>query len=185
MSGIQSITYNTIINNIKTYIKNNCVNITNYAGLPSAFLSTYSNTVTISGGNAAATCYCTITASSNYIVQASTSDVDTDMTNFCNTIGLTSYLNDPVKDTEFVKFMNDIINFCGTKLAFSTSIYNSNRYLIYNKNQTTYGTTYTINAGSANKIIGTTDVTTAINTLMTEVNKVIREIPVQYSLNYS
>lgn len=185
MSGIESITYNTIITNIKNTIKSNCVNISNFAGIPAAFKSGYSNKITISGGNTAATCYCTVTSNGNYVTQATTSDVDTDMTNFCNTIGLTPYLSQNVKDTEFVKFMNDIIAFCAAKLAFATSVYNTNRYLIYNKNQTTYGTTYTINEGSADKQVVTTDVTSAINKLMTDINKVIREIPVSYALNYS
>ena len=185
MSGIESITYATIINNIKTFIKTKCVNITDYGNIPGEFKSGYTNVITISGGNAMATCYCTITSAGNYVVQATTSDVDTDMTNFCNAIGLTPYLNQTVKDTEFIKFMNDIIAFCSAKLAFATSVYNSNRYLIYNKNQTTYGTTYTINEGSANKIVELTDVTSAINKLMTDINNLIREIPVIYAFNYS
>ena len=185
MSGIQSITYETIVNQIKNYMKNNCINITNYAGINAAFKSGYSSKITISGGNSAATCYCTITSSGNLVQQATTSDVDTDMTNFCNTIGLTPYLTQSVKDTEFVKFMNDMLMFCTTKLAFSTSVYNSNRYLIYNKGQTSYGTTYTINEGSNNKTVETTDATTAINSLLNGVNNMVRDLPVIYNLNYS
>ena len=185
MSGIQNTTYSRAVNNIKTYIKNNCYNIANWSNLPAAFKSGYSNTVTVSGGNATAKCYCTITSSGNYVVQAATGDVDTDMTNFCNAIGLTPYINQNIKDTEFIKFMNNMLAFCTAKLAYATSVYNSTRYLIYNKNQTSYGTTYTINEGSVNKLIETTDVTTAINILMTDINQLIREIPVQYAFNYS
>ena len=185
MSGIQSITYGAIIDIIKNYMKTNCVNITNFNGIPSVFKSGYSNKITISGGNAAATCYCTVTSSGNYIPSATTNDVDSDMSLFCDTIGLTPYLNLNVQDTEFVKFMNDMLSFCTIKLAFSTSVYNSTRYLIYNKNNSSYGTLYTINEGSSGKIVETTDVTSAIGKLLTDINTVIRELPVQYSLNYS
>ena len=131
MSGLQSITYGTIVDAVKNYIKNNCTNIINFGGIPAEFKSGYSTTITISGGNGAATCYCTISITSGNVVQKTATDVDNDMTSYLQLIGASNMLNDNVKDSELLKFINDMVIFCTTKVAFSTSVHNSNRYMIY------------------------------------------------------
>ena len=137
MSGLQSITYQTIVDAVKTYIKTNCANITNFAGIPNVFKNGYSNKITISGGNAAATCYCTVTLSANEISQATTTDVDNDMTAFLQSIIPVAVLSQPITDSELIKFINDMTIFCSARMTYSTSIYNTGTsYLVYNKAQT-------------------------------------------------
>ena len=136
-SGLQDITYQQLVDVVKNYIKTNCTNITNYAGIPAVFKAGYSNQYTIPGGNAAATCYCTTTITGGDIVQATASDVDTDMNNFIETIYSKQYLSQYIKDSELIKFVNDLVIFCSTRLLYSTSVLNSSKYLIYSKSQST------------------------------------------------
>ena len=133
MTAIPQVTYKQIVDKIVADIKSSCINISNFASISSVFKSGYSQTITISGGNDAARCYCTVTISGNNIVEVSAGTVDANMNSFLSTIGINSYINDYIKPSEFIKFLNDMITFCSTKLAYSTSHYaQSTKYLIYN-----------------------------------------------------
>ena len=136
MSGLQSITYQTIVDAVKTYIKTHCENITNFDNIPNIFKNGYTNTLTISGGNDTATCYCTVTLSGGEISQATATDVDNDMTAFLQSIIPTNVLQQSMTDSELIKFINDMTIFCCARMCYSTSIYDtSKKYLVYNKSQ--------------------------------------------------
>lgn len=187
MSGLKNITYQTIVDAVKTYIKNNSANIANFAGIPAAFKSGYSSIITISGGNAAATCYCTVSISGNAVTQATTTNVDNDMSSFLQTIGATSLLSQNIKSSELIKFVNDITIFCANRLYIASSIYNSGtNYLIYSPYQSgSYSDVETVSTGSVDKQIDYTDATSIVNAIVNTTKQVIRCIPIQYSENYS
>lgn len=186
MSGLQSITYQTIVDAVKNYIKSNCINITNFAGISNVFKSGYSVNVTVPGGNAAATAYCNIYINGNNIVQATTTNVDDDMNSFLTQIGATDILSQNITDSEFIKFMNDMVIFCTTKMAYSTSIYAvSTKHLIYVTSQTSYENVEAISAsGHSGKEIDLSDATSIINDIVNTAKRSIRCLPVQYYVNY-
>ena len=158
MSGIKSITYRTIVDLVKKFIKENCSNITNYSGINASFKNGYTKTYTLDGGNSAATSYYTDTLTANGVSEVSTSTVDTDMNNFLNTIGLTNLLDNNITDSEFLDFINNIIIFASTKMTFRVSqLAQSTIYLVYDTDNKTYSNTEMIEKGHMYKIIEASD----------------------------
>lgn len=186
MSGLQSITYQAIIDAIKTYIKSNCLNISNYSGINIAYKSGYSGTSTIPGGNAAATCYCTYTLSANPVVQVASSVVDADMTNFISQIQLTAKLNSNIASSEFLNFINDIVSFCSSRMAYATSQYaTTKQILIYSTSNTSYSSLAPITTDEANKLMETNDINSVVNAVVNVTKQNIRCIPCKYTFSYS
>jgi hypothetical protein len=185
MSGLLNVTYSELVERIKSGIKTKCHNIADYANISNVFKTGFTGTYTIPGGNDYATCYCTYAISGNPISQVAASTVDTDMTNFISNIGLTQRINNNVVAGEFINFINDMVSFCSTKLAFSVSQYApSTRYLIYTGN-TSYPSLVNITSENLDKIIVTNDSNEFSNAIINITKNTIRTIPCTYSITYS
>ena len=192
--SLGNVTYQAVVDTVKTWIKSNCANIANYSGMSNAVKNGYSYTVgTSSSGDAyseAATC----SLSSSITGAVASSTVDTDMTNFLSTIGASSILSQNINPTQFYKFINDMCCFCCTKLAFVASqtgnaSSSSVRYLIYWTGNTSY--TYTINVAAStatNYVINASDINKVwqnIVDMMIRINGNIRVLPVNYTYSLS
>lgn len=186
MSGLQNKKYSDIVNAIKTYIKTNCVNISNYNGIETAYKSGFTGTSTIPGGNGAATCYCTYTIAANPVSQVASSVVDTDMTNFIAQIQLTSKLDTNIASSEFINFINDMVSFCSSKMVYATSQYAATKQiLIYSTSNTSYSSVAAITTEDANKMMVSGDINSIINAIVNITKQTIRCIPCRYTFSYS
>ena len=182
---IANITYNTVVNHVKSWIKSNCTNISNYNGINEVFKTGWASSpdITLASPEYTGTCIAKITRA---VPQATTSNVDTDMTNFCDTYGITSRLNNNIPPSEFYHFIQDMISFICTKCVYATSQFEQGtRYLIYYPSNTSYSTTFNISSTDAVKIIKASDVTSLMTTMITVANQNIRCIPCKYSWTLS
>lgn len=191
--SLGNITYQSIVDTVKTWIKSNCANIANYSGMNNAVKNGYVMNI---GSSSVGTEYsesasCSLTSPITSAVSSST--VDTDMSNFLTSIGASSLLSQNVNPTQFYKFINDMCCFCCTKLAYVTSQQNTTtssvRYLIYWSGNTSY--TYTqniVNSSDVNLLINASDVNTMwqnIVDMMTRISGNIRIVPVSYTFSLS
>lgn len=186
------ITYQNIVDTVKTWIKANCVNITNYAGMSACVKNGYSYQIGSSGSSAYIE---TAKASlSSQIIQLSASIVDSDMSNFLISVGASSFLNTNVSQDNFFKFISDMVCFCGTKLAYATSQSNNSststvRYLIYNNLNSTYN--YKINivqSSATTEILKANDTAVFLNYIIDLINQIgnnIRVVPCKYTFTLS
>lgn len=177
----QSITYNTVITQVKNWIKTNCINIRNFASLPSCFKAGYTITSQFAGTNNAIMTY-QVTIS-KYISAATTANVDNDMNSFINRISLASKLNNNIASSELISFVNDLMSFCSTKVAFTVSQYSSNRYIIYDTSNNNYKSTENILTAEMLKLIEMQDVLSILNILERVINQTSRIIPCRYNYN--
>lgn len=181
---IANITYSTVVNQVKNWIKTNCSNISNYAGINSAFKPGYISTgVTLSSPQYTGTYTVSISTS---ISQASASNVDNDMESFCNLYNITNKLNTNIPADEFYHFIQDMISFICTKCAFTCSQYaQGTRYLIYYPNHTTYSTVFSISSTETKRLAQSNDVKSLMETIISVVNQNLRTIPCQYTWSLS
>ena len=181
--GLANITYNEIINAVKTYIKTYCFNIANYAGIDACFKAGYSVTSQIAGNATAQTYYkSNITRPVNAV---NANVVDTDMNNFISSLNLTDKLNNNVSANNFFSFINNMLSFCSTKLAFATSQYSSQKYLIYYTGNTNYSSIKPIEEEIAYRMAYANDVHDMLNLFFNVVNQNIRNVPCLYSITFS
>lgn len=181
---LQNITYQTLVDVVKNYIKTNCVNISNFASINSTMKAGYSTSATISSSGAGYTSNYTCTIS-KAVSQVSSSTVDTDMTNFLTTIGVSNKLSSNIAEGEFIKFFNNMMSFCSTKLGFATGQFTTSKYLIYNTSATTYSSTVTINNDTARQIVKASDITSITNIITTVMKQTLRNIPCTYTYSFS
>lgn len=186
---IVNVTYETIRDTVKNWVKSNCSNITNYDGMSSAVKNGYSYTIG-SSGKTAYTESATATLSSS-LTSVTTSQVDTDMNTFWSLIGSPSGVIAP---DMFYKFINDMACFCATKLAFITSqsgnaSSSSVKYLIYWSANTNWNYNVKIDKSTVSQhYISASDVSMLwqnIIDMMTRVNGNIRVIPCKYTFTLS
>lgn len=181
---IANITYGTIVNQVKDWIKSNCTNITNYNGINSVFKSGWSKSdSTVNAPGYKGTCSIKIT---KYIPQATATNVDNDMTSFCNTYKITSQLNNNIAEDEFYHFIQNMISFICTKCVMTCSQFaQGTTYLIYDKDNTTFNTTFNITSDEQQRLIYAVDVTSLMTTMIDVINNNIRCEPCTYSWTLS
>lgn len=187
MSGLQSITYNELVNQIVSWITSNCINITNYNGINASCKNGYSynvytvNAEIVEKGNA------TITSS---LVSVDASTVTANMNNYLSTIGATSYLNTRISDDNFYEFINDMVVFCSYHLKYLASQSNNNAnsrvtYLVYDPTQTipvTYNKQI-INSTSTQLVINVSNTTSFVQNLIVVAKQNIRTINCNYTFS--
>lgn len=177
-------TYENVVNQVKNWIKSNCVNITNFAGINGSFKSGWSTSGTVLTSPQYTGTYSV--GISRYVSQVTTATVDTDMTNFCNTYGISSRLSQNIPANEFYHFIQDMISFICTKCVYTVGQYaQSTRYLIYYTGNTSYGNTFTISTTDTKRLAQATDATSLMTTMFDIVGRNIRCIPVTYSWSFS
>lgn len=175
------ITYQTIINAVKNYLKNNCMNIASYGSIPSTMKSGYSESSRI-GGNDAHYTTKTITCTSG-VTQVSSSTVDTDMNNLLNRTGMNMVLSQPIKNEEFFRLLNNIISFCASNCMFASGHFDQNsKYLIYKSNNQFNLTETIVNISDVN-LIEPIDVTSVIDALKTALSQRIKCFACTYSIS--
>lgn len=133
---ISTVTYNTFVNRVKSYIQTRCDNFTNFGSIPSCFKSGYSVTyeadcadksacVTYSAG-------ATFTiANSSVITQVTTERLDSDMNSFLNTYCSAVNLDNPISQKNYLAFLQDMTCFCCAHCKYATSYFSTDTYLVY------------------------------------------------------
>ena len=177
---IGSMTYQNIVDTVKTWIKSNCSNITKFSEIPNVFKSGYTTTVQYAGDATSPSKY-TTKISGNAVSQVATTTVDTDMTNFLTSIGVTN-TSKTIPASEFMDFVENMVSFCSTKLAYSISQYSTNKYLIYTTANTSYSSIRQINEDGAFKIITTEDINDILNSIINVTKQTIKNKPVTYTI---
>lgn len=181
---IGTITYQTLVDVIKTAIKSNCINIYNYAGIPASYKAGYTNKVLYAGSGTASLSYYTCTIKSNDIKSVTSSTVDTDMTAFLSSCGLTN-LAQNIPASEFLDFIKDMVVFCSTKLVMVGSQLSTAKYLCYDTSNTTYNNKFALDTNQAYKIMEATDITTLLSNIITLTRQTIRNKTCQYTYTMS
>lgn len=178
---IQNITYNTIITEIKNWIKINCINISNYNSLPACFKPGYSTKTDIGGANSQypASLYCKIITS---VPRAAATDVDIDFNEFISSINLTN-INTNCSANNYLAFMNNIVIFLSDHLIFTTSQFSANKYLIYRKNSS-YAKRYLLNEEAELRLITAEDFKDIIDTVVNITKLNIRSLACTYSFSF-
>lgn len=192
--SLGTLTYATMISQVTSWIKTNCTNISNFAGMPSCFKSGYS----VSGkcnhpngcpseGKGVYDKY-TVTISGNAIAQATASTVDTQMTSFWTDYcgNLNTNLN--ISPENYLGFIQDMVSFCSGRVFMAVSEYSANKYLVYNGGGTTYSNYVTLSPTQKQyRLVYATDIAYdaqgILYNIINATNQTIRLIPVRYSTN--
>lgn len=126
-------TFQELVDVCKNYIKTNCVNITNFAGIHASLKAGYSTTAAIGTGytsGTAASYYTKISIIGNQAVQATAAQVDTDMANYLTSIGRTS-LSDKINREDIFQFIEELMVFCYNHCWFISGQYATGSVFIY------------------------------------------------------
>lgn len=175
--ALSAITYNTVVEHVKSWILANCMNFdTTIANLPACFKTGYSVVTTITT-NAKST----VTISKG-VSQVASTTVATDMTNFLTTIQVNDKLNTNIVANEFLNFVEDIISFCSTKIGIAASQYSTTNYMVYLTGNTNYSSLKNITTTTAYRLIDDADITTLINFITSVVRQNIRPYVCTYSV---
>ena len=205
MSIRENITYNQILARITDWIKANCANVdARYDSvLPANAKNGYNYYIinyywAVHNGSATLQCGGTLTTPVTKITSAI---IDSDVTAFCNAIGLTSAArNYNVDDRNFVTFLEDIAVYLANKIAFtipvntgtmsaasgSTTTSGNNRYVVYMPNALPTGNLVQLISPSNSKsdyTIKMSDVVTGINNLFATVKSQIRTVQGTYAFS--
>lgn len=205
MSIRENITYNQILARITDWIKSNCANVdARYDSvLPANAKNGYNYYIInyyweVHNGSATLQCSGTLTTPVTKITSAI---IDSDVTAFCNAIGLTSTArNYNVDDRNFVTFLEDIAVYLANKIAFtipvntgtmsaasgSTTTSGNNRYVVYMPNALPTGNLVRLISPSNSKseyTIKMSDVVTGINNLFATVKSQIRTVQGTYAFS--
>lgn len=205
MSIRENITYNQILARITDWIKSNCANVdARYDSvLPANAKNGYNYYIIkyywrVHNGSATLQCRGTLTTPVTKITSAI---IDSDVTAFCNAIGLTSTArNYNVDDRNFVTFLEDIAVYLANKIAFtipvntdtmsaasgSTTTSGNNRYVVYMPNALPTGNLVQLISPSNSKseyTIKMSDVVTGINNLFATVKSQIRTVQGTYAFS--
>lgn len=196
---VDTITYGTIVNIVKNYAKNNCVNITNFSEIPPCYKSGFSFTIGtrdyhITNSRPSTTYHegATVSGINNPILQVDTSTVDTDMDGFLNAIGiLPSQLSYPIDDANFENFLMDMIIFASTKICFAVSqsdnSASSDRRVVYVVANSSFGIIHPIYPKGEGlgeyHIINSTEAQELTNSFFNNVKKSIRVAPITFSFS--
>lgn len=184
---IANITYKSVVDEVKNWIKANCKNISNYASIKGEFKSGWSKSEpTISGGKTTKTWKITLT--SGGVISYSVSDVDNDMKTFCeNYCGLTTdKMSKRVSEDEFYHLVQNMISFICTKCNFVCSQYaQETRYLVYKKDNNSFSTTFNISSDKTQRLIYAMDAKSLMATMLDVVNQNLRCSQCVYKLELS
>ena len=189
-----SCTYNTIIEQVKSWIINNCVNVSNYANLPACFKQGFSqsfyppHTWTDIGRGLANYRGCLFTPTTTahidrYIPSVSSSTVTNDLNTFINSISIVKQNNIAAED--FINFINNIFSFCSTKVGYTSSFLNESTYIVYNTYANTYVYKEIVKGVNTDKIITSKDATDLVNLLFSVMKANLRSIPCTYTFSFN
>lgn len=180
---LASITYNEVVTLVTNWIKANCTNIANYAGMPSCFKPGYSVKTRFAGNDSVNANHTETIVKS--IAQVAAATVDSDMTSFLTSIRANTRLNDQLLASEFINFVNDMITFCSTKCSFAVSQYSTSKYLVYTSENTVYMSPIDITTAEEFKIIAASDILSILNSLGNVIKQNLRTIACTYNITMS
>lgn len=185
---LEAITYNHIVTAVKTWIKSNCSNISNYTGMSGAVKNGYTYTIaTINSTVFTETATASLTSPITAAIASAV--VDTDMNNYLTSAGINSFLNTNISADNFFKFINDIMVFCTTKLGFVTSqsgnsSSSSVRYLVYCTGNTTYNNSISLTKSSATQyLIKANDVQSILQYIINNITNNIRVLNCKFNFS--
>lgn len=183
---IQIITYKSIINEVKNWIKSNCINITNYGSIKPEFKAGWSRTdATMFVDNDPAlgvknTCKISISRS---IPSATASNVDSDIDEFCKTYNIQP--DATITEDELYHFIQNMISFICTKCCYATSQYSQeNSYLVYIPSNKSYMNVFTIDGVKTPHLITSIDTKSIMTTMFDVVNRNLRSYHCQYTYTF-
>lgn len=186
---IPKITYQEIIDKVKTYAKTNCKNIANFNSIPAQYKAGFAFTVGTRNANFIGEGgYLAI---NNPVVSVNASTVDTDMDTFLNNLGLSGALLEyPIDDLNFNNFLLDMLIFLSTRTCFAVSRPNngasSDRILVYDtSNAFDYSQTKPIKPSPEGSeqtyTYNSSDLQDILNKLITNLMKSIRVVPLTFT----
>ena len=120
--NIPKTTYNDILNQVKTWITTNCINISNFAGLSNHYKTgTVINISNITSNHNHGTTSHNIIVN-NGVPQQTATNVENDLNVFFTNLGLPASTRDyPIDDANFYNFMHDIAVFCSYKVCLASA----------------------------------------------------------------
>lgn len=182
---IATITYQQLVTVVTDWVKANCSNIANFAGIESYFKSGWTTgKQRYAGNDTSPSCY-TVTISGNIVSQVAATTVDSDMTTFLATNCGLSNLSQNIPDSEFLDFIKDMVVFCSTKVVNVASQYSSTRYICYDTGNTSYTNPFLINTSDAKKMLLASDITELLGNIITLVRQNMRNKTCQYTITLS
>ena len=184
--SLGNLTYGVLIDQVKTWIKSNCINISAYGTLPACFKSGYSNVVAQSGNYT-----CTVVTIGDTVSEVLSSVVDSDMlsfwANYCGnlSVGL------QVAPTNYIAFIQDMICFCSERVYIAASQFSQTNYLVYSSGEKSYSSHKVLSSTQQSyKLIMVDDVAYLndnskgiLTGIINDVSKNIRLQCVRYDLN--
>ena len=173
------------IDTVASWISTNCTNISNFAGIPAAFKAGYAPAATTyAGSGSAAVSKYTIKLTANAVPQVTSATVTSEMTSFLSARGITD-LTKNIPQSEFLDFVKDMISFACTKCTWTTSQFNTNKYLIYWSGNTTFYNYYALTDTATTKVSAANDVIELSKSVIDIVRQNIRNKAVKYSITLS
>lgn len=186
---ISAVTYNIFVNTVKAFIKSNCKNIIDYAGLPSCFKSGYtisyeadcadkSTCITYSAG-------ATFTISPTSVIsEVNGTQVDSDMSNFLSTYCAAINLDSPISQRNYLAFLQNMVCFSLAHCKFVSSYFDSNKYFVY-INSVVYNHPHTLLSDSGYKFVQAIDVDYESKGLIDNIFANSADISRQHNIYYS
>lgn len=174
MPIVSDIKYETIVNQVKNWLKTNCVNITNYGGMEEQFKSSWVGREMKSWKYGSGS-YRSITTITKSVPQASASNVDNDMKAFCDAYKISNKLQKYVSEAEFYEFIQDMISFMCTRCRVACSqLVQSKEYLVYIPGTTDYSEVFDITSEEQQNVIDAEDVLSLLRTMVNVVHRSLR-----------
>ena len=184
-----TIQYLDLIKQVKTYIKENCVNIGSYKnGMSACFKPPFTKdikaTMTGKATQTAGYKYSYTTARSTELGLGIVTEtqIEEDINNFLASRGIASKAETPVTTKGILNFYNNIASFMSAKLILVTSELAPGEQHIFYK---TTGVTYPAvsNLTNENDIVTPTEITESLNALTSTINITSKSVPVKYDIS--
>ena len=181
---IQAISYSTIVNTVKNWIKTNCLNISNYNSMHASVKNGY--VLEISSRMTG-----TIQQKARGIIKngltgpVASTQVDSDMNSFLNHIGNPT---GNVTEDNFYAFINNMAAFCYTNVVYIASkgevnLNTAYKYLVYKPNNSQWRNVIQLNTDVTN-LIEANEINVLcenIIKILTNIEKDFDVIPIQYT----
>ena len=188
---MQYITYQSLIDEVKTFFKTNCVNISNYNSIPDCYKEGFSkllwNYSFVGSGNRPGTKRCTATLTiNNPVPRVNTETVDTNLQQFLTSIGL-SDTSTMIDSTNLLNFLQNLVVFFTSKTGFAMGLNNApnacdSKIYVYIPTNPIKGTTKTLTESKPDDCIANVpQVKTITSTLVDTILQGVSIYPIKYN----
>lgn len=126
-------TFQQLVDEVKNYIKTNCINISDFNSISETLKSGYTTAIKIGGQYTAGSVnyyYTNCAIVANAVGQATTDQVDIDMANYLNSIGRTN-LTETIPEIEVLQFLEELAVFCYNHCWFLNGQFTTSNIFVY------------------------------------------------------